>query len=89
MSWNGGGNFNRLYSWVADKAAGLNISSVRMDADTNDIAANGFGNCLTPDGQGQPTANLPMANFRHTGVGNGVARNDYAALGQIQDNVVN
>jgi microcystin-dependent protein len=88
MSWNGGGNFNRLYSWVADKAAGLNISSVRMDADSNDIAANGFGNCLTRDGQGQATANLPMANFRHTGVGNGVARSDYAALGQIQDNIV-
>jgi microcystin-dependent protein len=89
MSWNGGGNFNRLYSWVADKAAGLNISSVRMDADSNDIAANGFGNCLTRDGQGQPTANLAMANFRHTGVGNGVARSDYAAVGQVQDNIVN
>ncbi len=89
MSWNGGGNFNRLYSWVADKAAGLNISSVRMDADSNDIAANGFGNCLTRDGQGQPTANLPMVNFRHTGVGNGVARSDYAAVGQLQDNIVN
>jgi microcystin-dependent protein len=89
MSWNGAGSFNRLYSWVADKAAGLNISSVRMDADSNDIAANGFGNCLTRDGQGQPTANLPMANFRHTGVGNGVARTDYAAVGQVQDNIIN
>ena len=89
MSWNGAGSFNRLYSWVADKAAGLNISSARMDADSNDIAANGFGNCLTRDGQGQPTANLPMANFRHTGVGNGVARSDYAAVGQVQDNIVN
>ena len=47
MSWNGGGNFNRLYSWVADKAAGLNISSVRMDADTNDIAANGLLSTLS------------------------------------------
>src|SRR5262249_18527050 len=89
MSWTGAGSFTRLYSWVADKAAGLNISSARMDADSNDIAANGFGNCLTRDGQGQPTANLPMVNFRHTGVGNGVARTDYAALGQIQDNIVN
>ena len=89
MSWNGAGSFNRLYSWVADKAGGLNISSARMDADSNDIAANGFGNSLTRDGQGQPSANLPMANFRHTGVGNGVARNDYAALGQVQDNIIN
>src|SRR5262245_6894860 len=89
MSWNGAGSFNRIYSWVADKAAGLDISSVRMDADANDVAANGFGNCLTRDGQGQPTANLPMASFRHTGVGNGVARSDYAALGQQQDATVN
>src|SRR5215475_2687635 len=89
MSWNGAGSFNRLYSWVADKAAGLNISSARMDADSNDIAANGFGNCLTRDGQGHPSANLPMANFRHTGVGNGVARSDYASLGQAADGVVN
>lgn len=89
MGWNGSGTFQRLYSWVADKAAGLDISSTRMDADTNDIATNGFGNCLTRDGQGQPTANLPMANFRHTGVGNGSDRTDYAAMGQLQDGTIN
>jgi hypothetical protein len=89
MSWNGSGVFNRLYSWVADKAAGLDISSTRMDADTNDIATNGFGNCLTRDGQGQPTANLPMANFRHTGVSPGVARTDYPAMSQLQDGLIN
>lgn len=89
MSWNGAGTFNRLYSWVADAAAGLNISSSRIDADTNDIASNGFGNCLTRDGQGGAIANLPMAGNRHTGVGNGVARTDYAALGQVQDGLIN
>ncbi len=89
MSWTGAGSFNRIYSWVADKAAGLNISSARMDADSNDIAANGFGNCLTRDGQGQPAANLPMANFRHTGVALGIARTDYASLGQTQDGAIN
>lgn len=89
MSWTGSGSFARLFSWVADKSAGLDISSSRMDADTNDIASNGFGNCLTRDGQGFATANLPMGGFRHTGVGNGAARTDYAALGQLQDGVVN
>lgn len=89
MPWTGAGSFNRIYSWIADKAGGLNISSTRMDADSNDIAANGFGNCLTRDGQAQPTANLPMANFRHTGVGNGVARTDYASLGQTADGAIN
>lgn len=84
MSWNGTGTFNRLFSWVADAAAGIDISSTRTDADTNDITANGLGNSLTRDGQGQPTANLPMANFRHTGASNGVAVSDYATIGQLQ-----
>jgi microcystin-dependent protein len=89
VPWNGSGSFNRIFSWVADKAAGLDISSSRMDADTNDISANGFGNCLTRDGQGQPAANLPMNGFRHTGVQNAVNRTDYAAFGQVQDGLSN
>lgn len=89
MGWNGSGTFNRIYSWVADKAAGFDISSSRMDTDTDDIASAGFGNCLTRDGQGQPTTTLPMAGFRHTNVGTGVARSDYAALGQVQDGSTN
>jgi hypothetical protein len=89
MPWSGSGTFNRIYSWVADKAAGLDISSSRMDADTNDIASSGFGNCLTRDGQGQPATNLPMNSFRHTGVANGQNRTDYAALGQVQDGLAN
>ena len=89
IPWNGAGNFNRIYSWVADKAAGLDIIASRMDADTNDLSTNGFGNCLTRDGQGQPTASLPMAGFRHTGVQNAVNRTDYAAFGQLQDGLAN
>jgi hypothetical protein len=89
MSWNGSGSFSRLFSWVADKTAGLDISSSRMDTDSNDIASNGFGNCLTRDGQGSATGNLPMNNFKHTGVGNGSARTDSVALGQVQDGNLN
>src|SRR5258708_1401423 len=89
MSWNGSGSFSRLFSWVADKTAGLDISSSRMDADSNDIASNGFGNCLTRDGQGSATGNLPMNNFKFTGLGNGSARTDSIALGQVQDGNLN
>lgn len=84
MSWNGSGVFNRLFSWTADAAGGIDISSSRTDSDTNDITSNGFGNCLTRDGQGAATSNLPMVGFRHTGVGNGQSATDYAALGQLQ-----
>jgi microcystin-dependent protein len=86
MGWNGSGIFNRLYSWQSDKAAGINITASRMDGDTDDITSNGLGNCLTRDGQGQPTANLPMNTFRHTNVGNGQAATDYLAVGQLQLN---
>lgn len=42
---------------------------------------------LSKDGQTMPTANLPMDGFRHTGVGDGVAADDYAALGQVQGGI--
>lgn len=84
MPWTGSGAFNRIYSWVADAAAAIDITASRMDTDTDDITTNGFGNCITRDGQGSASANQPMNGFRHTGVGNGQASTDYAALGQVQ-----
>lgn len=84
MSYNGAGVFNRLYSWAADAAAALNISSTRLDAEMDGMAT-GLSNCVTKDGQTTVTANLPMATFRHTNVGNAAARTDYAAAGQVQD----
>lgn len=44
---------------------------------------------LAKNGETTPTANLPMGTYRHTGVGNGSARTDYAAMGQVQDGNVN
>lgn len=44
---------------------------------------------IAKDGQTTPTANLPMGTYRHTGVGNGSARTDYAAMGQVQDGKIN
>lgn len=82
--WNGSGGFTRLYSWIADAAAGIDILASRVDADTNAITAQGFANCLTRDGQGSATALLPMNGFRHTGAAPGVATNDYATVGQLQ-----
>ena len=60
-----------------------------METQEDDMASSGFGNCLTRDGQGQATANLPMATFRHTDVGNGVNLTDYAALGQVLAGQIN
>lgn len=40
---------------------------------------------IAVDGQTVPTANLPMATYKHTNVGNAAARNQYATADQVQD----
>lgn len=49
---------------------------------TTDIA-NELTNSLPRDGTAPPTANLPMGNFKITGLGNGTVATDAAAFGQI------
>jgi hypothetical protein len=84
MPFNGSGVFSRLYSWTNDAAASIKIRADRMDNEMNGMAV-GLSTCLTKDGQTTVTANLPMATFRHTGVGAGAARTDYTRLDQAQD----
>jgi hypothetical protein len=55
-----------------------------MDAEHDDMAS-GIQACLAKNGENTPTANLPMGTYKHTGVGNAAARDQYAAAGQIQD----
>lgn len=84
MAFNGSGTFSRLFSWATDAANGIKIRSDRMDSEMDGFAA-GLSNCIVKDGQTTITADLPMASFRHTGVGDASARTHYAVVGQIQD----
>lgn len=91
MPWNGSGQFNRdtgvfqgATVWDDSRLAARTVRSDDHDTHDEDIAT-GLENTVTRDGQNSPSANLPMATFRHTGVGNAVARTDYAAAGQVQD----
>lgn len=84
MAYNGSGTFNRVHNWVTDAAVPLNITASRMDAEDDGFAA-GLTKAITKDGQTTPTANLPMNTKRHTGVGNAVARQDYASAADIAD----
>ena len=84
MAFNGSGTFVRLYNWVTDAAAGIKILASRMDGEMDGMAT-GLSSCITKDGQTTVTANLPMATFRHTGVGAASARTDYARASQVQD----
>lgn len=59
MAFDGNGTFLRIMNWVADAAAAIKIKADRHDQQDDDFAA-GLSNCITKDGQTQPTANLPM-----------------------------
>lgn len=84
MAFNGAGVFQRVHNWVADKAANIKITASRMDTEMDGFAT-GLSNCVTKDGQTNPTADLPMSSQKHTGVANADARDQYGAVGQIQD----
>jgi hypothetical protein len=59
MPYDGNGTFSRLYNWVQDAAAAIKIKADRHDMNDDDLAS-GLSNCITKDGQTQPTNNLPM-----------------------------
>ena len=82
MARNGSGTYNRA---VSSYVGGTIISAATVNSEMDDMAT-ALTESLPRDGQAPPTANLPMNGFRHTGAGNGVARTDYATLGQVQDN---
>lgn len=82
MAFNGSGVFFRLYSWVTDAANGIPITPARVDGDANDIAA-GLTNCVTRNGQSPPTANLPMGNFKLTGLTPGTTSGDSVSFDQL------
>jgi hypothetical protein len=86
MAWNGSGLFLRLYNWVTDRDSSIKIVASRMDAEMDGMAT-GITACLTKNGENSPSANLPMAGFRHTGVGLSSARTSYARTDQVQDSL--
>ncbi len=82
--YNGSGTFLRIYDWTDDAANAIPITASRMDGDSDGFAT-GLSTAITKDGQTTVTANLPMSNFKHTGVGTGSSRTDYADVASSQD----
>lgn len=78
-----GGIFSRLYNWVNDKNASIDITASRMDSEMDGMAT-ALSTCVLKDGTQTITANIPMSNFKFTGLGNGTAKTDAANVGQIQ-----
>jgi hypothetical protein len=80
--WDGMGGFSFTYNWTNDAANNIDINAGRMDTQFAN-AVSGFDNCLTRDGQGSATANLPMNTFKFTGLGAGSASNDSVNYSQL------
>lgn len=68
MPWNGSGVFTRIRNWVNEAAVGTPILPAEFDEQEQDFVVAGFGNCITRDGQGGPTADIPWNNFGITGM---------------------
>lgn len=74
--------------WQQARDAGVKIVAAGADTHDEDIA-DALTASIANDGQTPILANLPMTTFRHTGVGDGAARTDYASAGQTQDGSLN
>jgi len=83
MPWSAGtfSRANGATGWQDDQAANIGIEAGRHDTQDNDFR-NGINETINKAGQNTPTANLPMGGFKHTGVANASANDQYAAYGQ-------
>lgn len=81
MARDGSGNYSLP---EAAFVANTTIQSSKVNNNFSDIATALTGS-LAANGEKAATGNQPMGGFKHTGVGDAAARNQYAATGQVQD----
>lgn len=80
MAFNGNGVFLRLFRWATDAANNVDPNAGRFDQEDDNFAT-GLSNCLTKDGQTQPTANIPMNGKKIVNLGTATASTDALSLG--------
>ena len=88
MPYNGSGTFLRVRNWVNDAASNIRIRADRHDTEDDNFAS-GLTQCITKDGQTTITANLPMAGFKHTGVGLATQSSHYSRYDQVSEGKFN
>jgi hypothetical protein len=82
MSYNGSGTF-QINTAGQPVVTGTVISSTAFNSLTSDLAT-GLSTAITKDGQTTVTANIPMANFKITGLGAATAAADAVRYSQLQ-----
>lgn len=82
MPFNGAGLFVPVAFPDYPAVSGDLIKASMFNANVADLHA-GLSNCLTRNGQSPALANLPMAGYRHTGVGAAASDTDYARWDQV------
>lgn len=82
MPFNGSGTYNPIGGGDFPAVDGQLIRADQYNNEIYDIAT-ALTSCLTRDGQSPPTANLPMAGMRLTGLGDGVSPQDSATVAQV------
>lgn len=85
MPRNGSGVCSPSISFVADQAASTPPQSSRFDSVNQDLADE-ITNSIACDGQSTVTANIPMAGFKFTGLGQGVALTDSVNVNDLRSN---
>lgn len=82
MPFNGSGTYSPIGGGDFPAVDGQLIRADQYNNEIYDIAT-ALTNCLTRDGQSPPTANLPMAGMRLTGLGDGISPQDSATVAQV------
>lgn len=67
MPYNGTGQFVRIHTWTTEAAGNVPILPGEFDEQEQDIAG-GLSNCITRDGQGGPTLDIPWNGYGITGL---------------------
>jgi hypothetical protein len=80
--FNGSGTYIRSYNWTQDAANAVPITASKFDTEMNGEAA-ALSICITRDGQGVPTANIPWGGFKITNLGTPTVSTDATTKGYV------
>lgn len=87
MPYNGSGTYTAPANSWNPAVGGTTVDSADWNSTQSDYET-AFSSVITRDGQSNPTANLPMAGFKHTGVNpnsGSTSRTEYASGATLQD----